>query len=105
MAMGTRKGRERQQPFWMATNEIVESPGNAFYDRLNQILNKRRFDIHVERLCRRYYNGPFGRQSLALGGYSDVVDRLLRRARLRTRHWLAGCRLAFATQVSGLRTG
>src|SRR4051795_1311041 len=73
MAMGTRKGRERQQPFWMATNEIVQSPGNAFYDRLNQILDKRRFDIHVERLCRRYYNGPFGRPSLAPGVYFRML--------------------------------
>src|SRR3954468_13646215 len=73
MAMGTRKGRERQQPFWMATNAIVQSPGNAFYDRLNQILDKRRFDIHVERLCRRYYNGPFGRPSLAPGVYFRML--------------------------------
>src|SRR3954468_3272326 len=73
MAMGTRKGRERQQPFWMATSEIVQSPGNAFYDRLNQILDKRRFDIHVERLCRRYYNGPFGRPSLAPGVYFRML--------------------------------
>src|SRR3954452_9941172 len=73
MAMGTRKGRERQQPFWMATNEIVQSPGNAFYDRLNQILNKRRFDVHVERLCRRYYKGPFGRPSLAPGVYFRML--------------------------------
>src|SRR3954447_17958492 len=71
--MGTRKGRERQQPFWMATNEIVQSPGNAFYDRLNQILDKRRFDIHVERLCRRCYNGPFGRPSLAPGVYFRML--------------------------------
>ena len=37
MAMGTRK-RERQQELWIATKDVVETPANAFYDRLNQIL-------------------------------------------------------------------
>lgn len=45
--MGTRKGRERQEAFWIATSEIVQSPGNVFYDRLNQILDKRHFDISM----------------------------------------------------------
>jgi transposase len=73
MAMGTRKGRERQQPFWMATGDIVQSPGNAFYDRLNSILDKRKFDVHVEGLCRRYYKGPYGRPSLAPGVYFRML--------------------------------
>jgi transposase len=73
MAMGTRKGRERQQPFWMATSDIVQSPGNVFYDRLNGILDKRKFDLHVERLCRRYYKGPYGRPSLPPGVYFRML--------------------------------
>jgi transposase len=73
MAMGTRKGRERQQPFWMPTSDIVQSPGNAFYDRLNSILDNRKFDLHVERLCRRYYKGPYGRPSLAPGVYFRML--------------------------------
>jgi transposase len=73
MAMGTRKGRERQQPFWMAISDIVQSPGNAFYDRLNGILDQRKFDLHVERLCRRYYKGPYGRPSLPPGVYFRML--------------------------------
>ena len=42
MAMGTRRKRERQQDLWIVTSDIVETPGNAFYDRLNQMLNKGR---------------------------------------------------------------
>ena len=71
--MGTRKGRERQEPFWLSTSDIVQSPGNAFYDRLNGILDKRKFDIHVERLCRRYYKGPYGRPSLTPGVYFRML--------------------------------
>lgn len=71
--MGTRKKRERQKEFWITTSDVVQSPGNAFYDRLNGILDKRRFDIHVERLCRRYYKGPYGRPSLAPGVYFRML--------------------------------
>jgi transposase len=73
MAMGTRRGRERQQELWIASSEVVQTPGNVFYDRLNQILDKRNFDRHVERICRRYYKGPLGRPSLAPGVYFRML--------------------------------
>jgi hypothetical protein len=62
MAMGTRRKRERQQDLWIATSDVVESKANAFYDRLNQILDEHKFDIKVERLCRKFYKqSPYGR--------------------------------------------
>ena len=70
MAMGTRRSRERQQDLWMAASDVVQTPGNAFYDRLNQILDERKFDAKVERLCQKYYKkSPYGRQSMAPGVY------------------------------------
>jgi len=33
----------------------VETPANAFYDRLNQILDEHKFDLKVERLCQKFY--------------------------------------------------
>jgi hypothetical protein len=33
-----------------ATSDVVETPANAFYDRLNQILDEHKFDAKVERL-------------------------------------------------------
>jgi transposase len=74
MAMGTRKGRERQHDFWIATSAIVEPPGNAFYDRLNQILKEHKFDEKVEVLCRKFYKkSRYGRPSLAPGVYFRVL--------------------------------
>jgi hypothetical protein len=55
MAMGTRRKRERQQDLWIATSDVVETPANAFYDRLNQILDAHKFDLKVERLCLKFY--------------------------------------------------
>src|SRR5712675_108559 len=69
MAMGTRK-RERQQDLWIASKDVVETPANAFYDRLNQILDEYKFDAKVERLCQKYYKkSPYGRPSMAPGVY------------------------------------
>ena len=68
--MGTRKGRARQSDLWIASSAIVETPGNAFYDRLNQILKAHKFDQKVETLCRKFYKkSPLGRPSLAPGVY------------------------------------
>lgn len=69
MAMGTRK-QERQQEFWIATKDVVEPPGNAFYDRLDKILEEHRFDRKVETLCRKFYKkSQYGRPSMAPGVY------------------------------------
>jgi len=70
MAMGTRRKRERQQDLWIASSDVVETPGNAFYDRLNQILDAHKFDGKVEHLCRKFYkDSPYGRPSMAPGVY------------------------------------
>jgi transposase len=70
MAMGTRKKRERQQDLWIEASAIVEPRGNAFYDRLNEILEEHRFDEKAERLCLKFYKkSPYGRPSIAPGVY------------------------------------
>jgi transposase len=68
MAMGTR--RDRQQDMWIAASDVVETPANAFYDRLNQILDEHKFDAKVERVCRKFYKkSPYGRPSISPGVY------------------------------------
>ena len=69
MAMGTRQKRERQEDLWVVSSEIVDTPAHAFYDRLNEILDRHHFDRNVEHLCRRYYKGPLGRPSITPGVY------------------------------------
>ena len=79
MAMGTRQKRERQQGFWIATSDVVETPANAFYDRLNQVLDEHKFDAKLERLCRKFYKqSPYGRPKHgAWDLLSFTSDRLL----------------------------
>jgi len=70
MAMGTRRKRERQQDLWIATSDVVETPANGFYDRLNQIQDEHKFDAKVERLCQKFYKkSVYGRPSMAPGVY------------------------------------
>src|ERR1019366_196044 len=69
MAMGTRKRRERQNDLWVVTSDVGGGPANAFYDRLNQVLDQHHFDRNVENLCRRYYKGGLGRPSVTPGVY------------------------------------
>ena len=53
----------------MPTARIAQTPGHAFYDKLNALLAGWRFDQRVEHLCRRYFTGPLGRPSLPPGVY------------------------------------
>ena len=48
MAMGKRSKRARQEELWMATATMVETPGHAFYDRLNEVLVEHDFDRRIE---------------------------------------------------------
>jgi len=73
MAMGKRSRRERQEDLWIATGEIVEAPGHAFYDRLNEVLGREGFDRRVEHLCQRYYRGKRGRPSMPPGVYFRML--------------------------------
>ncbi|MGH9384536.1 MAG: transposase [Vicinamibacterales bacterium] len=67
--MGKRSGRQRQEEFWIASSQVVQTPGHVFYNRLNEVLASRGFDARVERLCRHYYTGPRGQPSLPPGTY------------------------------------
>ena len=71
--MGTRKQRERQADLWIATAEIAETPGHAFYERLNELLVEYRFDWRLEHVCRRFYRSHVGRPSMAPGVYFRLL--------------------------------
>src|SRR5258706_5163013 len=72
MAMGTRKKRERQEPFWYE-GELPAAPGHPFYSRLNEILDKAGFDQFCEAACAGFYHAKLGRPSLAPGMYFRVM--------------------------------
>ena len=72
MAMGTRKMRERQEELWYGA-ELPTAPGHPFYERLNDVLDKAKFDSFCETACARFYHHKLGRPSLPPGQYFRIM--------------------------------
>jgi transposase len=72
MAMG--KKRARQQPLWIATEELPRTRGHVFYDRVNEILKDEKFDEFAEKECVGFYKSEtMGRPSIAPGVYFRML--------------------------------
>jgi len=72
MALG-RRGGERQEEFWIATQELPKSVGHVFYDKLNRLLAEAGFDGFVERLCEPFYHDTMGRPGIPPGVYFRML--------------------------------
>jgi len=73
MAMGTRRGRQRQQELWVATATLARPASHPFYERLNRLLDQCGFDEFAETLCQPFYAESLGRPSLAPGMYFRLL--------------------------------
>jgi len=73
MAIGRRKKRVRQEGLWTPTAALPVSASHPFYQRLNQILDEKKFDEYVEALCEEFYAGEVGRPGLAPGIYFRLL--------------------------------
>ena len=60
MAMGRVPG-ESQSEFWVATQDLPQSPAHPFYERLNGILDQGGFDKFCESQCQSFYTVVIGR--------------------------------------------
>ena len=69
MAMGRRRKRARQEGLWTPTAALPVGASHPFYQRLNQILDEKKFDEYVEGICERFYADEVGRPGLAPGIY------------------------------------
>jgi transposase len=73
MGMGRKKDREKQQDLWVASSEMITTPGHLFYERLNTVLNAEKFDQRIEAICRKYYKSSSGRPSMTPGTYFRML--------------------------------
>src|SRR5262245_27114347 len=72
MAMGKR--RARQQPLWIPAGQLPRTRGHIFYDRVNEILAKEKFDEFAEKECVGFYKSEtIGRPSIAPGVYFRML--------------------------------
>ena len=73
MAMGRRRKRVRQEGLWTPTAALPMGASHPFYERLNQILDEKKFDEYVETICERFYADEVGRPGLAPGIYFRLL--------------------------------
>ena len=66
MSLGKRGPNEKQEPIWIDASWLATPVGHPFYERLDQLLNKRGFDSFAESACCKFYAG---RPGLAPGVY------------------------------------
>jgi transposase len=68
MSLGKRGPNEKQEPIWIEASRLATPVSHPFYERLNELLNKRGFDLFAESACQRFY-AKVGRPGLAPGVY------------------------------------
>ncbi len=81
MALG-RRPAVRQQPLFLAADDLPRTPAHPFYHRLNQVLDQHAFEPFVEQVCQPFYHSVLGRPGLAPGrsfrmlllGYFEGID-------------------------------
>src|SRR3954466_5311368 len=73
MSMGTRKSRQRQEQLWVMHTELATAPGHPFYQQLNALLDREKFDEFAESECGRFYCAGNGRPSLPPGTYFRLL--------------------------------
>jgi transposase len=71
MALGKRR-RQQQDTFWVAADKLGSGPRNAFYDRLNQLLDGIDFDRKLEKAAEPFYEKT-GRKGLPPGVYFRMI--------------------------------
>lgn len=72
VALGRRRSSHQGELFVMSA-DLPQSPGHAFYDRLNSLLAEAEFDRFVEDLCRPHYADEVGRPSVPPGTYFRML--------------------------------
>jgi transposase-like protein DUF772 len=82
MAIGRGKKRVRQEGLWIRTAVLPVGASHPFYQRLNQILDEKKFEEYVEAICEQFYADEVGRPGMAPGiyfrlrmvGYFEGID-------------------------------
>ena len=67
--MAPGKRRQKQTSFWVETSQLPARGHHPFYSRLNEILDRAKFDTYAERICRKCSGTTTGRSSIAPGMY------------------------------------
>src|SRR5689334_10779330 len=73
MGMGTPGRRQGQEQMWIAHQELAKGPAHPFYQRVNELLEEKKFDEFAEKECAKFYAEKMGRPSLTPGIYFRLL--------------------------------
>ena len=71
--MSIGKQGESQGTMWVAYDQLPKGQGHVFYDHLQRILCRGKFDVFAEKLCEPYYAKTMGRPSIPPGRYFRML--------------------------------
>jgi hypothetical protein len=73
MGTGTRRRRQRQERLRINHNELAKGPGQPFYPRVDELLERKQFDEFAEKECAGFHAEINGRPSVTPGIYFRLL--------------------------------
>ncbi|MGI6655590.1 MAG: transposase [Desulfobulbus sp.] len=71
MSLG--RSKEQQRSMWLSYDQLPQSKGHVFYERLQKLLRQEGFDAFLEDLCAPFYAARLGRRSIPPGRYFRML--------------------------------
>ena len=71
MSPGRRQAE--QKSMWLIYDQLPQSRGHVFYERLQKLLRQKAFDAFPEKLCAPFYAEKPGRRSIPPGRYFRML--------------------------------
>ena len=71
MSLGRRQAE--QKSMWLIYDQLPQSQGHVFYERLQKLLHQKAFDAFLEKLCAPFYAEKLGRRSIPPGRYFRML--------------------------------
>ena len=67
MSLGRKQAE--QKSMWLIYDQLPQSQGHVFYERLQKFLHQKAFDAFLEKLCAPFYAEKLGRRFISPGRY------------------------------------
>ena len=71
--MSIGRSKEQQRSMWLSYDQMPQSKGHVFYERLEKLLRQEEFDAFLENLCAPFYAKNLGRRSIPPGRYFRML--------------------------------
>ena len=67
------RSKQQQRSMWLSYDQMPQSKGHVFYERLQKLLRQEGFDPFLENLFAPFYAKNLGRKSIPPGRYFRML--------------------------------